>query len=181
MCAFECCIYSKIIRSSLLSGHYHYLGKNKYQSHNAQNRRSGEISNRIFGAYKKNSMSHDQHIYQTVYGMVVAIMCSYPPSQHAFSPWKYVLCCCAKCPRIDLPSQESDKHHSNSCPTIGFHVYYVIACCTVHGICPLDENKFVSFFSVPSSVTNAKLYTRKELVLMETSLAEFQKNLHFRN
>ena len=41
MCGCECCISTKSIHSSLLSWHDPYLKKLKYQSQNAQNRRSG--------------------------------------------------------------------------------------------------------------------------------------------
>ena len=43
MCDCECCIYTKIMHSYLLSWQDRYLEKLKYQIHNAQKRRSDEI------------------------------------------------------------------------------------------------------------------------------------------
>ena len=34
---------------------------------------------------------------------------------------------------INIPSQESDKNHSNTCNTIRFHIYKMVLCCTIHG------------------------------------------------
>ena len=66
-------------------------------------------------------MLHGFNFYQTVYDMSMAKMCAYPPYQHAFPHWKFLLRCCESCANIDLPSQHLDKHHSNTCPTICFH------------------------------------------------------------
>ena len=43
--------------------------------------------------------------YQKESSMATAKICAYPPSQHAFPHWKYVLHCYVNCPQIDLPSQ----------------------------------------------------------------------------
>ena len=45
-----------------------------------------------------------------------ATMCAYPPHQHALPHWKCVLRCCSNLTNIDLPDQESDRHHSNASP-----------------------------------------------------------------
>ena len=52
MCGCECCIYSKIMHLSLLTCHDFNLKHLKGRSHNAQNRRSGESSSRIFEPIK---------------------------------------------------------------------------------------------------------------------------------
>ena len=66
-------------------------------------------------------MPHGRQIYATAADTAMKKMCEYPPSQHEFPHWKFMLCCCANCPHIDLPDQESDKHHSNTPTSICFH------------------------------------------------------------
>ena len=56
-------------------------------------------------------MTHGLHRYQTAPDMDMATMCAYAPSHHAISRCKCVLCSCANHLRIDLPIQESYKHH----------------------------------------------------------------------
>ena len=87
-------------------------------------------------------MTHGRHIYVTASDMVMAKMCSYPPSQHELPHWKCVLHCCANCPCINLPDQESDMYRSNTSPSINFHIYHLVERCTVHGRLPLDEHYF---------------------------------------
>ena len=52
MCGCECCISSKSIHSPMLTWRYFCLKHHKDRSENAQNRRSGKISSRIFETYK---------------------------------------------------------------------------------------------------------------------------------
>ena len=63
MCGCECCIYTKIVHSSLLSWSDRYLEKLKDQIQNAQSRRSGEKSDHIFETYKNTVMPHGHYIY----------------------------------------------------------------------------------------------------------------------
>ena len=105
MCGCELCISAKSINSSYISWRDHYLRELKNLSKNAQNRRSGEKSNRLFETYKNSVMPHGCHIYETAADTTMAKICTYPPSQHAFPQWKCVLCCCSNFPRIDLPCQ----------------------------------------------------------------------------
>ena len=85
------------------------------------------------------------HIYATAADMAMATMCAYPPSQHAFPHWKFVLSGCADCLCIDLPDQESDRHNSNTPPPISFQIYHTIAQCTVNERLPLDEKNMLVF------------------------------------
>ena len=111
--------------------------------------------------------------------MATATMCTYPPSQHALPHWKCVFHCFEQCPYIDIPGQESDNHHSNTCPTIHFHFYNMVSLCTLHGKCPLDKNKFCHLFLIVSaSVINSKLYIRKYIGLMETSISDFHTSFY---
>ena len=140
MCGCECCISAKTIHSSLLSWRYRYLKKLKYLSQNSQNRRYDEMDNHLFETYKNSVIPHGLHIYETSSDMAMAIVCAYPPSQHAFPHWKCVLHCCSHFPYIDLPDQWSDRYHSNTSTSILFHIYHLIACFILHGRRPLDEN-----------------------------------------
>ena len=71
-------------------------------------------------------------------------------------------------PRIDISSQELNKHHSNTYNTINFHVYHFISHFTVNGRLPLDKSKmFRLCFRDTTSVPPAKLYTQKYLVITE--------------
>ena len=122
---------------------------------------------------------HGRHIYATSADMDMAIMCAYPPYQHVLPHWKYVLSCFSNFPHIDLPDQESDNHYSNASSSIIFHIYHLIARCTVHGRRPLDENKIPCLcFQYPATVTHVKLYTRREIVMMETSIDDFHTSLY---
>ena len=71
-------------------------------------------------------MPYGRHIYSTASDMDMATMCTYPPSQHVFPHYKFVLHCCYNFPLIDLPYQESYRHHSNAYTSIRFHIYHVI-------------------------------------------------------
>ena len=87
--------------------------------------------------------------------------------------------CCAKCPRIDLTSLESDDQNLNFSPTICFHVHHIIARWTVHDRHPFNENRQCWFCeSYTDSIVTAKLYTGKELVMMETSVLVFHQKLY---
>ena len=124
-------------------------------------------------------MPHGSHIYATAADISMDIMCAYTPSKPALPHWKYALCCCSNCPHIDPPDQESDKHYSNASPSIHFHIYYLIARCKVHRRRLLYEKKSCGLcFQYLDTTTPAKLYTRKELVMMETSIADFHTNLY---
>ena len=87
-------------------------------------------------------MTHGGNIYKTSYEMDMSTMCAYPTSQHALLHWKCVLRCCESFSRIDLPCRQSVRHHSNTSPTIRFHVYHLIAHYTVHVRSLLDEENF---------------------------------------
>ena len=52
--------------------------------------------------------------------MEQATMCTYLQSDHALPHWKYVLRCCADCPCINIPDQETDNQYSETIPTYGF-------------------------------------------------------------
>ena len=99
------------------------IGKLKYQSCNTNKRSSGEITNFLFETYKNSVIPHGKNIFKAASGMYMATICAYSSSNYALPYWKCVLRCYAKCPRIDIPSPESDQHNNHVSHTICFHVY----------------------------------------------------------
>ena len=51
-------------------------------------------------------MPHGKHMFKTASDMEMETMCAYPSYNYLLPHWKCMLCCCAKCTRIDLPSPE---------------------------------------------------------------------------
>ena len=49
----------------------------KIKNCNAQNIRSSEMENSLFGTYKNSIMPHVKHVFQTASDMVMATMCAY--------------------------------------------------------------------------------------------------------
>ena len=87
---------------------------------------------------------------------------------------KCALLCCDKCPIIIIISQEANKYTTNTCPTIRFHVYLNVSCCTLHGRRPYKQRTKRSMCStVPRSDMSENVYTRKQMVLLETTIIEF--------
>ena len=66
-------------------------------------------------------------------------MCAYPQSDNVLPNWKCVMGCCAKFPSVNNPDQETDYQNSDSIPSIIFHIYHLIARCTIHGRLPLTD------------------------------------------
>ena len=178
-CGCECCIYAKSIHSLLISWHDRYLKKFKYQNQNAQNRRSGEKSNHIYETYKNTVMTHGRHIYAKTSDMAHATMCTYTKSDYAIPHWKCVLRCCADCTCINLPDKEIDYQYSYTTPSIRFHTNHIISCCTTHGRIPLKDNKICYICKHESSSDKStKIYTRKELVMTETTISDFRTSFY---
>ena len=84
-------------------------------------------------------MTHGRHIYAKSSDMSKGKMCTYPYSDHVFPHWKCVMIYCAKFARVNLPDQETYNQYSYTSPSILFHIYRLIACCTTHGRLLLNE------------------------------------------
>ena len=124
-------------------------------------------------------MPHGSHIYAKAYDMSKATMCAYPESYHALPHWKFVIRCCAQCPNVNVPDQETDDHYSNTIPSICFHIYHLVARCTTHGRLKLTDKKtFCKIKQDTASEQSTKIYTRKELVMMETTISNFHKSFY---
>ena len=89
-------------------------------------------------------------------------MCAYPQSYHALPHWKFVLQVCADYPCINLPVQETDNQYSETTPSIWFHIYHIISCCSSYGIIPLKDKKICHMCKQESSSDEStKIYNRK--------------------
>ena len=152
--------------------------KLKDQIHDAQNRSSGEMANRISDIYNSFMMMHVCHIYQIAYRTAMDTICSHPLSHHALSHWKYMLGCCSKVPCIAIPSHESDKYHSKTCPTNTFS-------CIKNGILMwiswpnyTRQKHLCCVIQCHKLQQNTKLYTRKEIFMMKKSISDFNTSFY---
>ena len=119
-------------------------------------------------------MPHGRHIYAKSYDMAKGKMCAYSYSDHALPHWKCVLRCCAQCPSINIPDQETYYKHPKPSPSINFHIYHLIACYTKHDRLLLTHNKSCRECQQDTaSEKSTKIYTIKELVMMETTISNF--------
>ena len=103
-------------------------------------------------------------------------MCIYPQSDHALPHCKFVYWCCSDCPCINIPDQETTKKHEETTPSIRFHIYHIIGCCTTHGRISLKDKNICYMCkqeSLPDKSTN--VYTRKELVMMDITISDFHQ------
>ena len=78
-------------------------------------------------------MPHGCHIYAKASDMSKATRYAYPQSDNALPHWKCVLRCCAKFPCLNIPDAETYDQYSDTSPSIIFHMYHLIYCCTSHG------------------------------------------------
>ena len=82
--------------------------------------------------------------------------------------------CCTKYPSIDIPDQETDDQYPDTSPAISFRIYHIIARCKKRGRIPLTaKKKFRKCQHDTASVQSIKVYTRKELLMMETTISDF--------
>ena len=124
-------------------------------------------------------MPHGHHIYAKVYNMAKATMCAYSQSNQDLPHWKCVLQSCAKCPSINLPDQWIDDQYPNISPLNRFHIYHLIARCTNHGRLPLTKKKICRKCQQDTDSGQSKyIYTRKELVMMETAISNFHASFY---
>ena len=139
MCGCECCISDKSIHYSLLSWRDWYLknSKIKYKMLKIE----GPVKNKIciYETYKNTVMPHRRRIYGKAFYIKKATMFAYPQSDHAFPHWKCVFKCCAKCPCVSLPDQETYYQYSNTTLSVLFRIYRLISCCAAHGRLPLND------------------------------------------
>ena len=122
----------------------------------------GEKQIHIYETYKNTVMPHGRHIYAKAYDMAKSKVFAYSHSYHELPHCKYVLRCCAKCPSINLPDQETDYQYPDTSPSIRFHIYHLIARCKKHGRLPLTDKKFFRKCQQDSaSGQSTNLYTIK--------------------
>ena len=85
MCGCKYCLSAKIIHPSLLVCRDFSMKHFKDRLHNAQNRKSGEISSRIFETYENVVRPNSCHIFNTAADMVVSTMFQCTYKQHGIS------------------------------------------------------------------------------------------------
>ena len=87
--------------------------------------------------------------------------------------------CFSKYPSINITDQETDDNYPNPSPSIRFHIYHLIALCTKDGRLPLTDKKFFHKCQHDTaSGQSTKIYTRKELVRMETTISNFHTSFY---
>ena len=90
--------------------------------------------------------------------------------------------CCAQCPSINIPYQKIDNKHPNPSPSISFHIYHLIASCKKHGRITLTNKKSCRECQQDTaSGQSTKIYTRKELVIRETTIFNFHTSFYSSN
>ena len=115
-------------------------------------------------------MPHGRHIYAKTYDMAKSTMYAYSHSYHALPHCKFLLWCCAQCPSINIPDQETYDKHLNSSPSIIFHIYHLIDRCKKHGRLPLTYKKICHECQQDTdSGKSTKIYTKVDLVMMDTT------------
>ena len=71
------------------------------------------------------------------------------------------------------------KKHEETTPSIRFHIYHFIGRCTTHGIITLKDKKICYMCKQESSADKStNIYTRKELVMIETTIYEFHTSFY---
>ena len=95
------------------------------------------------------------------------------------SSLKCVLHCWFKCPSTVTPSQTENKDTTDTCPKKCLCVYKYIPHFTVDGIHPYKNGQHVQCDpQLLALIQLNKVYTRTELVLLETSIAEYHKKVY---
>ena len=106
-------------------------------------------------------------------------MCAYSQSYHTLPHWKYLLRCCSKYSCVNLPDQGTGYQYSDTSLSILFHIYLLIACCATHGRIPLNDKKHCRMCKQDSaSEKSTRIYTRKELGMMETNISNFYTSFY---
>ena len=124
-------------------------------------------------------MPHGHNIYAKASDMAKAKMCAYPQSDNALPHWKCVFRCCDRFPSINLPDKETNDQYSSTIPSIIFHIYHIIARCTTHGGFLLNDRKICSKCKHDSvSEQSTKINTRKELVMIKTTISNFHTSFY---
>ena len=124
-------------------------------------------------------MPHGHRIYAKSYNMAKAKICAYSQSDHVLPHLKFPLQCCAKFSSINLPDQERDDNYPNPSPSIRFHIYNIIACCTKHARLPLTDKKSCRKYQQYTALgQSTKMYTRKQLVMMETTISDLRTSFY---
>ena len=119
----EYCISTKTVHFYLLTCLDFHMKPLKYQSHNAKNRRSGEVLSCIFEIYYNDVIPHGCRIQNIATDMPMETMFPSNHTNHGIPNRKCLLCCCDKCLSIVITIQEENKDATNNCPKIPLHIH----------------------------------------------------------
>ena len=128
-------------------------------------------------SYQADAFPNDNPLHKRACDAAMSTMCPCP-SEHLDLPhWKCVLRCCAGCPILPVPAEElnplSDVRH------ISFHCYKNVTRCSKHGRRPLNEiNKCIECAQEDNDSCDARVYTRKEMILMHTTIEKFHSDFY---
>ena len=87
--------------------------------------------------------------------------------------------CCARCPCVNIPDQETYYQYSETTHSIRFHIYHLILSCTAHGRIPLNDKNICGICKQDSArEKSTNIYTRKELVITDTKFSNCHKSLY---
>ena len=76
-------------------------------------------------------------------------------------------------------TKKTNKKHEETTPYIRFHIYHIIGCCTAHDRITLKDKKICYTCRIESSPDKyTKIFTRKELVMTETTISEFHTRFY---
>ena len=110
------------MHSSLLIWCDSHLKHLNDRRHNTQNRRSVELSSRLFETYKYDVRPHVCHIYNSDTDMDMVTIFPCPSQHHGLPHWKFALQCCDKFLIISLSPKDINKDATNTFSTIYFRV-----------------------------------------------------------
>ena len=105
---------------------------------------------------------YGRHISAKADDMAQATMCAYPKYDNALPHRKFLLRCCSECPCINTRDQETDNHNIDTTPSIRFHIYHIIGCCTAHDIIQLKDKTYVACVNNNLHQMNIQKYTTED-------------------
>ena len=115
------------------------LFKNQGSQQKCSKQKVWEKENGIYETYKNTVMPHGRCISAKAYHIANTTICDNSQYDNLLPHWKCVFRCCAQCPSINIPYQETDDNHHNPSTSICYHIYHLITRCTNHGKLPLSD------------------------------------------
>ena len=86
--------------------------------------------------------------------------------------------CCYKCPGIDVPSLHFNRDKTSTCPTMCFHFYRLVSCCTVNVQRSYEEENIYVLFPSYMNRNKRKTIHMDWNFFLEKYIAENHKRLY---